>query len=314
MSNAVRYSVISPVRDEAEHFARTAEALIAQSQPPAEWIVVDDGSTDGTYELAAGYAAAHPWIQVVRSDADHERARGAPIVRAFKRGMRELREPYDVVVKLDGDIYLAPQYFAWVCDVFARDERAGIVGGVSFIPGPDGRWRLDNVNLDSLRGIAKAYRATCLEDIGGLPESMGWDGIDEFAARARDWNVHVLTELPILHYRPRGARQRWWKSRWEEGRANHFMGYRWSFLAVRAAKQALVQYPPLLGGLLLAAGFVSAAITRRPRHPDDAAIALLREDQRRRLGLLAGGRTTTTARPLPGGGPAYTATGRPAGD
>jgi len=309
------YAVVTPVRDEAEHFARTAESLIGQEHRPLQWVVVDDGSTDGTRELAARYASEHAWISVIDAGAAaHERARGAPIVRAFNAGLATLTTAPDVVVKLDGDLYLAPQYFAWVCRVFADDPRAGIVGGVAYIPGEDGRWRLDNVNLDTLRGVAKAYRRATLDDIGGLPESMGWDGIDEFAARARDWNVHVLTELPILHYRPRGARQSWPKARFEEGRANHFMGYRPSFLAVRVGYRMLVERPPLLAGLALAAGYVHAAVTRRPQMPDERARALLREDQARRLRLLRRGRTTTAARPLPGGGPAYTATGRPGHD
>ncbi len=303
------YAIVSPVRDEAEHLARTAEALLGQTHPPRAWVIVDDGSTDGTRGIAEGYAAAHRWISVVDADgAGHERARGAPIVRAFKRGLRELGEPPEIVVKLDGDVYLPPQYFDWVCRVFADDDRAGIAGGVALVPGADGRWRLDAVNLDTLRGVAKAYRTAFLDEIGGLPESMGWDGIDEYAAKARGWRVHVLTELPILHYRRRGARQPWWRSRWEEGRANRFMGYRWSFMLVRVAKQMIVQHPPVLGGLVLGASFVWASLTRRPRYPDALARDALRADQGRRLRLLARGRTAGDSTPLPGGGPAYTAT------
>jgi biofilm PGA synthesis N-glycosyltransferase PgaC len=308
VSSLPTYAVVSPVRDEAEHLARTAEALLGQTHRPAAWVIVDDGSSDDTPAIAARYAAAHDWIEVVSAEDRHERARGAPIVRAFNRGRRALTVEPDVLVKLDGDVYLPPHYFDWVCHVFARDPRAGIVGGVTYVPSADGRWQRDSVNLDTLRGVAKAYRVACLDDIGGLPESMGWDGIDEFAARARGWHVHVLTELSILHYRPRGARQRWWKARWEEGRANHYMGYRPAFLAVRAVKQMLVQSPPLLGGLVLATGFAWSSLTRRPRHADAKAVELLRADQSRRLRLLARGRTRSDAAPLPGGGPAYSAT------
>ena len=44
---------------------------------------------------------------------------------------------------------------------------------------------------------------------------MGWDGIDEMAARARGWQVVVATELQILHFNVRGSRQKWWLARWE---------------------------------------------------------------------------------------------------
>src|SRR2546423_703722 len=84
---------------------------------------------------------------------------------------------------------------------------------------------------DSVNGVAKAYRTTCLREIGGLPAAMGWDSLDEYMARARGWNVRALPELTLLHYRRRGTKQAWWRARWEEGRGDHFMGYRPSFLA-----------------------------------------------------------------------------------
>ena len=53
--------------------------------------------------------------------------------------------------------------------------------------------------LDARRRSIKAYRRACLDEIGGLQASMGWDGIDEYSARARGWTSHPLTELVVLH-------------------------------------------------------------------------------------------------------------------
>src|SRR3712207_6677629 len=234
------YALVSPVRDEAADFARTAESILAQTHRPLRWVVVDDGSTDGTREIAQRYADEHDWIVVVDSGQAHERARGAPIVRAFTRGLDELDERPDITVKLDGDLFLPAHYFAWVARVFADDPRAGVVGGIALIH--DGvQWRGDPGLQVAVNGVAKAYRTDCLEEIGGLPQSMGWDGIDEFAARARGWHVHVLPELTILHYKQRGSKQAWWRARWEEGRGNHYMGYLPAFLVVRALYRMLVE-------------------------------------------------------------------------
>ncbi|HVL96437.1 MAG TPA: glycosyltransferase family A protein [Solirubrobacteraceae bacterium] len=297
------YGVVTPVRDEEEHFARLARSLIAQTHPPQQWVVVDDGSRDRTREIAESFAAEHEWITVIGSGSSHERARGGPIVRAFETGRAQLRAQPEFVVKLDGDLYLPPHYFAWVAETFARDPRAGIVGGVAYVH--DGaRWVQDGA-ADNVNGVAKAYRSACLEDIGGLPASMGWDGIDEYAARARGWNIHVLGELMILHYKRRGSKQAWYAARWEEGRGNHYMGYLWSWLLVRAAYRMLVERPPVLGGLALFAGFVVARVTRRPQVPDAAAREELRREQRARLRALARGGRVARGSPLPGGGPAF---------
>ena len=302
------YAVVTPVRDEADHFARTAESMVSQTHRPSQWIVVDDGSTDGTREIAERYALRHDWIEVISAESAHERARGAPIVRAFQRGCDTLRERPDIVVKLDGDLFLPAHYFEWVAKTFAREPRAGIVGGVALIP-EDGRWVPERGNLVNVNGVAKAYRVTCLDDIGGLRASMGWDGIDEYGARARGWRVRVLTELTILHYKPRGSKQNPLKARWEEGRGNAYMGYLPSWLLIRATYRSFVEKPPLLGGLVLFAGYAWARIRRLPQIDDEAARAELRAEQRARVAGLFRGRTMPEPESLEGGGPAYWATG-----
>jgi hypothetical protein len=138
---------------------------------------------------------------------------------------------------------------------------------------------------------------------------MGWDGIDEYGARARGWNVRVLSELTILHYRPRGSKQNPLRARWEEGRGNAYMGYVPGWLLVRAAYRSLVERPPVLGGLVLLAGYAWARLRRVPRIDDPAAVAELRREQRARLAGLLRGRAMLAAEPLDGGGPAYWSTG-----
>jgi poly-beta-1,6-N-acetyl-D-glucosamine synthase len=305
------YALISPVRDEARHVRRTLEAILAQTHQPCEWVVVDDGSTDGTWEIVSEYVAEHPWIRLIRSARQGRRGRGSPIVEAFNRGRAELRGRPDVTVKLDGDLYVPPHYFAWVAEVFARVPSAGVVGGVGLVW--DGAaWTPEKAARHNVVGYAKAYRTACLDAIGGLHPAMGWDGIDEYSARARGWNVHVLPELPILHFKQRGSAQNWWQVRWEEGLGNAYMGYRPDFLVLRAIYRGFVETPRVLGGLVLVSAFAWARITRRARVPDPEARTVLRKEQRARMrALLGGGRSSSLAPPLSGGGPAFWMDGRP---
>jgi glycosyltransferase involved in cell wall biosynthesis len=295
------YAAITPVKDEAAHLRRTAEAMLAQTHRPTRWVIVDDGSTDESFEIAASYAAAHDWIVAIRSGRERRRARGGPIVEAFNRGLRELPERPQFVVKLDGDLFLPAHYFAWVAATFAAEPRAGVVGGLVLI-NDRGEWVAERMDRRTVHGAIKAYRSDCLEEIGGLDAAMGWDGIDEYAARARGWQVVVLSELQVLHYKTRGSAQPWRSARWEEGRGAHYMGYRWRAVVLRAGYRMLVEHPPLLGGLALGLGYLWSAVKREPQ-ADPLARSQLRSEQRGivRARLGRGG----PAAGLPEGGPAY---------
>jgi poly-beta-1,6-N-acetyl-D-glucosamine synthase len=61
-----RYLLVSPCRNEADYMRRTLESVAAQTERPALWVIVDDGSTDATPDILADYAALHDWIRVVR--------------------------------------------------------------------------------------------------------------------------------------------------------------------------------------------------------------------------------------------------------
>src|SRR5882724_6604393 len=61
-----RYVLITPCRDEAKYARRTLDSVAAQSLPPALWVIVDDGSRDGTPAILEEYAERFPYIKVVR--------------------------------------------------------------------------------------------------------------------------------------------------------------------------------------------------------------------------------------------------------
>jgi hypothetical protein len=143
----------------------------------------------------------------------------------------------------------------------------------------------------------KAYRVSCLEHFGGLRPSMGWDGIDEYGAKARGWKVIPLPGLHVRHHAERGSKQRWWRARMEEGRGARYMGYLPAFVLVRAGYRMLVERPPVLGGLALFAGWAAATLGGAPQIDDPLARQALRDEQRGRLRRLHSGGSVEPDRP-----------------
>ena len=61
-----QYVLITPARNEAEFIELTLKSVVAQTARPLKWVIVSDGSTDGTDEIVGRYAAKHPWIELLR--------------------------------------------------------------------------------------------------------------------------------------------------------------------------------------------------------------------------------------------------------
>src|SRR5258708_2904093 len=55
-----RFSIITPTYNRAHLITRTYESLRAQSFEDFEWIVIDDGSQDGTRDLVSSWNASFP--------------------------------------------------------------------------------------------------------------------------------------------------------------------------------------------------------------------------------------------------------------
>ena len=68
-----RYVLITPARNEAAFIEKTIESVVAQTIRPVRWVIVSDGSTDGTDDIVRKHAAKHDWIELVSLPAPSTR-------------------------------------------------------------------------------------------------------------------------------------------------------------------------------------------------------------------------------------------------
>ena len=226
------YAVVTPVRNEAENLERLGESVAAQTVLPDAWIIVDNGSNDDTPTVARELVRRYAWIRVATLETSGAMARGAPVVRAFHSGL-ELAGSPDVVVKIDADVSFERNFFARLLGEFEADSRLGIAGGVC-LERVDGRWVQQHVSRSHVRGATRGYRFSCLTEILPLEERMGWDGVDELKAAVRGWGVRSISDLPFYHHRSLAQRESAWHAWSKQGEMAHFMGYRLSYLVLRA--------------------------------------------------------------------------------
>jgi len=267
---SVKYLVISPVRNEAEFIERTIKSVVSQTVQPSLWIIVDDGSTDETPELAAVAAGQHEWIRLHRRADRGARKVGGGVVEAFYDGLSLVNlDNYDYVCKLDGDLQFGPTYFERLLEKFAADPRLGTASGKSWIR-VNGRIVAERTSDDFSQGQSKLYRVACFRDIGGFVREVMWDGIDCHRCRMCGWKARSFRDekLKFIHLRPMGSSFRsifHGRLRW--GRGQYFMGTHWLY-ALAITTYRMFERPFIFGGLCILAGYIQAALRRMPRYDD----------------------------------------------
>ncbi len=281
MSSALSYAVVTPARNERHNLRRLADSIRAQRHRPSEWVIVDDGSDDGTRELAAELASSTPSTRLLeRAGAgggrlEHGRREGRALV-SFCAGVESLEARHDVVVKLDADLSFDHTYLGELVSCFWSNPRLGIASGAC-CELENGTWRRRTKSATTVWGASRAYRWEALDAVMDLEPRMGWDGLDELLAHRAGWQTKTFVDLRFRHHRPEHSRE---PGRWPafaaQGRSSWYMGYRPSYLALRSVYRAREE----IAALAMPWGYLQAAMRREPRFGEHDVRRALRDRQR----------------------------------
>ncbi|MEM1183398.1 MAG: glycosyltransferase family A protein [Planctomycetota bacterium] len=272
MSGSPSILIVSPCRDEADYVEKTLGAMAAQTLRPTKWVIVDDGSTDGTSEILAKWASEHDWIHVVDKPNTGERSVGPGVINSFYFGLdREDWRSFDYVCKLDVDLDLPPGYFEGLLNKFDADPRLGTCSGKPWFRHPKTGEKLPEPCGDEMSvGMTKLYRSSCFNEIGGFVRQVMWDGIDCHRCRMLGWRARAYNdpELSFEHLRAMGSSHKSiWTGRTRHGKGQWFMGTSPWYMGVSAGFR-LFQFPVLVGSAALLWGYFGAAMRGEPRFGD----------------------------------------------
>lgn len=278
------YVIVSPVRNEEKYLPGTIRCMAASTVRPKQWVLVDDGSTDGSAAVLDQAASQYDWITVVHRQDRGFRQAGTGVINAFYDGFTAIRHPdWDYLVKFDGDLSFSEDYFERCFRKFAAEPKLGIGGGT--ICNEREGVLMPESKIDPLfhvRGATKIYRRECWDQIGGLIRAPGWDTVDEVKANMLGWTTRTFPDIKLLHHRIAGAAYGRWSNWVKGGRAAYVSGYHPLFMFLKCCRR-LFEPPRLVGGCGLFVGFFEGYIKGSPRVEDEALIRYFRQQQFNRL-------------------------------
>jgi biofilm PGA synthesis N-glycosyltransferase PgaC len=284
------YVLITPARNEAQYIEMTIRAMVPQTARPLKWVIVSDGSTDGTDEIVGKYTAENPWIDLVRMPERKER-HFAGKVHAFNAGRERVANlGYDVIGNLDADVTFEPEHFEVLMRKFAENPELG-VGGAPF---REGSMQYDYrfTNVENVWGGCQLFRRECFEDIGGYVPLKGGciDHVAVVSARMKGWKTRTFTDKICIHHREMGTAMRGGlAAKFKHGAKDYSVGNHPLWELFRGIYQ-MTKPPLVLGGAAIVAGYFWSMIRRVDTPVSAELIAYTRREQMSRLRKLLGGK------------------------
>lgn len=208
--------IIIPAHNEEKNIFYCLKSLEQQTFEDFKVVVVNDGSTDKTAEIAKEFVSKNPNFELLNLEKS-EHQPGAKVVRTFNAGLKsQSLTTFDIICKFDADIIFPQNYLKKISEVYTINPKAGMVSGIVKIKksvfekdlafdfqDEKRQWQFENLSSkDHVRGPVKSYRKQCFDDMNGLRTVLGWDNIDVMLAQKHGWEVVTVKALWVKHLRP----------------------------------------------------------------------------------------------------------------
>lgn len=188
-----RLSVVMPVHNKAPYLDEAVASILSQSFDDFEFVILDDGSTDGSGDMLHGWAARDPRIRLVTGSS-----RSGPVASS-NRVVAEAQAP--LVARMDADDVAHPDRLARQAALLDAEPDVALVGALASTIGPDGE-DLRAPDYGALLGRPAMppfphpsimFRRSVFDAIGGyFAEAARWEDVDLALRMAAAGRVLVI--------------------------------------------------------------------------------------------------------------------------
>lgn len=203
-------SVVVTVLNEAQDIGRVVDSLLAQRPPAAEVVIVDGGSTDGTWEWLTAAHARDARLIAIRDETCSLRFSKGPVSRG--RNVAIAAASSAIIACADAGCTYAPEWLANLTAPIAAGEAEYALGGSCVDPKRASLWDIASAPFFSIKlapneptksctARSMAFTRALWERAGHFPESVlvGEDTLFDAEARRQTQAAFVRNAKALYH-------------------------------------------------------------------------------------------------------------------
>jgi glycosyltransferase involved in cell wall biosynthesis len=189
----VRYGLVTPVKDESENLVSLFKSIEAQLIKPAIWLIVENGSSDNSFELINDLvqkSVLKDSIELIRYVLPNDKyGLGWKYSSVVGHGFDLLEslgyfDKLDFIGILDADCFPNEVYFKTLISFFEENVSLGITSGFGYLM--DGSY--DGENSNWVRGNCRLWRIECFLECGYI-KGPSADSLSLAKAVAKGWKA-----------------------------------------------------------------------------------------------------------------------------
>lgn len=269
MSN--EYILVTPAKNEVANLPETIESISKQIQKPLLWLIVDDGSTDGTDKIIEQASNKYPWISISRLP-NSKRDIGFHYSFVCKEGFsiilkltstRDIK--FEYIALLDADMMPEPNYFKYLIEKMENNQKIGICSGGTWSL-KDGKKYQEKQRNNLPSGGARIWKMKCFMETGGYELTMAPDSVSNARANLRGWETVRFENIYATQSRPVSSAEGVWIGYKKKGEFAHYL----NFHLIHAFGKSLkfILSGEIKPGLAFGIGYFKSYINKTPKLKD----------------------------------------------